>query len=154
MLGPGWKAGCPGCSFLTDHVDGATLHLANHDVTFIAVSRAPLAEIEPSKSAWAGGSNGFRHSATTLTSTITVFKKDETWPQARSTTTTTSECFPLRKARAPVLSSRTKLGEIFHTYSTYGRGLDTSLGTYNMLEMTPKGRDGSSALVHPRALPP
>src|SRR5579863_9924126 len=46
MFGPGWKAGCVGCSFLSDHVDGANQHLVHHDVTFTAVSRAPLAEIE------------------------------------------------------------------------------------------------------------
>ena len=45
MFGPGWKAGCPGCSFLSDHVDGALTHLNHHDVTWIAASRAPLAEI-------------------------------------------------------------------------------------------------------------
>ena len=46
MLGPGWAAGCTGCSFLADHFDGALTHLEHHDVTMIAVSRAPLAEIE------------------------------------------------------------------------------------------------------------
>src|SRR4030081_3611297 len=45
MLGPGWAAGCPGCSFLADHLDGALPHLEHHDVTLTAVSRAPLAEI-------------------------------------------------------------------------------------------------------------
>ena len=46
MLGPGWEAGCPSCSFLADHFDGAVIHLAHRDVTFLVVSRAPLAEIE------------------------------------------------------------------------------------------------------------
>src|SRR5229473_6597370 len=49
MFGPGWTAGCPGCSFLSDHIDGALPHLEHHDVTMIAVSRAPLAEIEAYK---------------------------------------------------------------------------------------------------------
>ena len=49
MLGPGWGAGCPGCSFLSDHFDGALPHLEHHDVTLTAVSRAPLAEIEAYK---------------------------------------------------------------------------------------------------------
>ena len=49
MLGPGWAAGCPGCSFLADHIDGALPHLEHHDVTWTAVSRAPLAEIEAYK---------------------------------------------------------------------------------------------------------
>jgi len=46
MLGPGWEEGCPSCSFMADHTDGITVHLAHRDVTFVAISRAPLAEIE------------------------------------------------------------------------------------------------------------
>jgi predicted dithiol-disulfide oxidoreductase (DUF899 family) len=46
MLGPGWKEGCKSCSYMADHADGMTLHLAARDITFIAVSRATLAEIE------------------------------------------------------------------------------------------------------------
>ncbi len=46
MLAPGWEQGCPSCSYMADHTDGMTAHLAHRDVTFVAVSRAPLAEIE------------------------------------------------------------------------------------------------------------
>src|SRR5262249_11233277 len=49
MMGPDWEQGCVGCSFLCDHVDGANQHLMQHDVTFVAVSRAPLAKIESYK---------------------------------------------------------------------------------------------------------
>lgn len=49
MFGPGWEEGCDGCSFLSDHFDGANLHLAHHDVTLLAVSRAPLEELLPFK---------------------------------------------------------------------------------------------------------
>src|ERR1700741_1830864 len=49
MLGPGWEAGCPSCSYLADHFDGAVVHLAQRDVTFVVVSRAPFAEIEAYK---------------------------------------------------------------------------------------------------------
>ena len=49
MLGPGWEEGCVGCSFHADHIDGARVHLENHDVTLLAVSRAPLPEIEAFK---------------------------------------------------------------------------------------------------------
>ena len=51
MLGPGWEQGCPSCSFMADHTDGMTVHLAHRDVSFVAVSRAPLAEIERFKAA-------------------------------------------------------------------------------------------------------
>jgi predicted dithiol-disulfide oxidoreductase (DUF899 family) len=46
MLGPGWEEGCPSCSFMADHVDGMNVHLAHRDIAFVAISRAPLAEIE------------------------------------------------------------------------------------------------------------
>src|SRR5262245_61447884 len=46
MLGPGWQQGCPSCSYMADHTDGMNIHLAHRDITFVAVSRAPLAEIE------------------------------------------------------------------------------------------------------------
>ena len=49
MLGPGWEAGCPSCSLLADHFDGMAIHLAQRDVSFVVVSRAPLAEIEKFK---------------------------------------------------------------------------------------------------------
>lgn len=49
MLGPGWQEGCVGCSFEVDHVEGALVHLEHHDVTFVAISRAPLHEIEAFK---------------------------------------------------------------------------------------------------------
>lgn len=46
MLGPGWAQGCPSCSYMADHADRMTIHLANRDTTFVAISRAPLAEIQ------------------------------------------------------------------------------------------------------------
>ena len=49
MLGPGWKEGCVGCSFEVDHIEGALVHLEHHDVTYVAISRVPLAEIEAFK---------------------------------------------------------------------------------------------------------
>ena len=49
MLGPGWEQGCPSCSLIADHFDGATIHLAQRDIAFVVVSRAPLPEIETFK---------------------------------------------------------------------------------------------------------
>ena len=71
MLGPGWEEGCPSCSYLADHFDGAIAHLSQRDVAFVVVSRAPLPRSKPSSGAWAGASNGSPHSAATSTSTTT-----------------------------------------------------------------------------------
>ncbi len=67
MLGPGWEEGCPSCSYLADHFDGAIAHLSQRDVAFVVVSRAPLPRSKPSSGAWAGASNGSPHSAVTST---------------------------------------------------------------------------------------
>ena len=69
MFGPGWEQGCPSCSFMADHTDGMNVHLAHRDITFVAISRAPLAEIERFRSAWAGSSAGCPRSAATSTTT-------------------------------------------------------------------------------------
>src|SRR5438094_5115846 len=60
MFGPGWEEGCPSCSFLADHIDGAAVHLAQRDVTLLAVSRAPLRRSKRSRGAWGGASRGCR----------------------------------------------------------------------------------------------
>lgn len=63
MFVEGWSEGCPGCSFLADHFDGANLHLAHHDVSLVAVSRAPYAEFQAFRRRMAGSSPGTRHTA-------------------------------------------------------------------------------------------
>ena len=88
MLGPDWEAGCPSCSLLADHFDGTVIHLAQRDVSFVVVSRAPLAQIEKFKRAWAGTSNGCRRTAATSTSTITSPPRRRKRPAARRCTIT------------------------------------------------------------------
>lgn len=139
MLGPGWKAGCPSCSYLADHFDGATVHLAHRDVSFVAVSRAPLAEIEAYKKRmgwkfkWVSSfgsdfSHDFRVS----------FTKDEITAGGEYN----YKVDKIPSEELPGLSAFIKDGgAVFHTYSAYARGLDTLVGTYNFLDMAPKGRD-------------
>jgi predicted dithiol-disulfide oxidoreductase (DUF899 family) len=144
MLGPGWVQGCPSCSYLADHFDGMTTHLAQRDVTFMAVSRAPLAEIEAYKKRmgwrfpWASsfGTDFNRDLGVT-------FSKDEADAQATAYNYGT---VPVNSEELPGLSAfyKNERGEIFHTYSTYARGLDILVGTYNVLDMAPKGRDEDS----------
>jgi predicted dithiol-disulfide oxidoreductase (DUF899 family) len=141
MLGPGWKEGCPGCSYVSDHFDGATIHLANRDVTFVAVSRAPLAEIDAFKKRmgwkfkWVssfGSDFNFDYHVS--------FTKDD---QAKGKVyyNYDERVFPSEEGPGASTFVKDDAGQIFHTYSTYGRGLDMLLGTYNMLDMMPKGRD-------------
>ena len=141
MLGPGWEQGCPSCSFLADHFDGAVVHLAHRDATLVVVSRAPLAEIEKFqkrmgwKFKWVS-SNGsdFNHDYH-VSFTEDEMKNGEVVYNYRK-----SE-FPSEEAPGVSVFARDEAGDVFHTYSAYARGLDMLLGTYNFLDMVPKGRD-------------
>src|SRR6266702_1021678 len=141
MFGPGWEEGCPSCSFLSDHLDGALVHLANRDVTLLAVSRATLPEIEAFKRRmgwrfkWVS-SNGNDFNRDYHVS----FTKDE---MAQGTMYYNYAVGPFPSEEGPGASVfyKDESGEIFHTYSAYARGLDILVGTYNYLDLVPKRRD-------------
>jgi predicted dithiol-disulfide oxidoreductase (DUF899 family) len=139
MLGPGWKAGCPSCSYLADHFDGANIHLAQRDVSLVVVSHAPLAEIEAYqkrmgwKFKWVSSyGTDFNHDyGVSFTKEEMAGEVEYNYAKGK---------FPSEEA--PGLSAFIKSdGAVFHTYSAYARGLDILLGTYNFLDMAPKGRD-------------
>ena len=141
MFGPGWEEGCPNCSFLADHIDGAVPHLAQRDVTLLAVSRAPLRQIEAFKKRM-----GWRF--TWVSSYGNDFNRDYhvSFTKEEAAKGAVFYNFGLREFRseeAPGLSVfyKDEHGEVFHTYSSYGRGLDLLMGTYNYLDLAPKGRD-------------
>jgi predicted dithiol-disulfide oxidoreductase (DUF899 family) len=141
MLGPGWEQGCPSCSFMADHTDGMTLHLAHRDVTFVAVSRAPLAEIERFRRRM-----GWRFKW--VSSNANHFNFDfgvSFTPEEKATNEVTYNYGkqPFESEELPGISVFYKddAGQVFHTYSTYRRGVEVMMGTYNLLDLTPKGRD-------------
>jgi predicted dithiol-disulfide oxidoreductase (DUF899 family) len=151
MLGPGWEAGCPSCSYLADHFDGAVVHLAQRDVAFVVISRAPLAEIEKFKKRmgwrfkWVSSyGSDFNHDYQVSVS-----------PQEKATSKVLYnyeiiEKFPSDERPGASVFYKDEAGEVFHTYSTYGRGLDILIGTYNFLDLAPKGRD-EEGLAHSMA---
>jgi len=142
MLGPGWKEGCTGCSFLADHFNPAVVHLAQRDVTFVAISRAPLPEIEAFKKRMGWSFKWVSSSGTDFNYDYHVsFTKDEFEQAETSYNYKTPDKFPGEEMPGASVFYKNADGEIFHTYSTYSRGLDILLGTYNFLDLTPKGRD-------------
>jgi len=149
MLGPGWEQGCPSCSFLADHFDGAVIHLAQRDVSFVAVSRAPLTEIEAYKKRM-----GWRFKW--VSSFGNDFNQDFHVSFSREEMVDGAEynyaMGKIPSEELPGLSAfiKNESGEVFHTYSSYARGLDILVGTYNFLDMAPKGRD-EGALPWPMA---
>src|SRR5215831_5681472 len=141
MLGPGWKQGCPSCSFLADHFDGAVVHLAQRDVTLVVVSRAPLAEIHAYKKRmgwefkWVSSfGNDFNHD-------FHVSFTPEEKASGKVDYNYAMTEFPSEEAPGLSAFIKGQAGEIFHTYSAYARGLDILVGTYNFLDLAPKGRD-------------
>jgi predicted dithiol-disulfide oxidoreductase (DUF899 family) len=140
MLGPDWGEGCPSCSYLADHFDGAALHLAHRDVSLLAVSRAPLPEIAAYKKRmgwrfpWVSSyGNDFNYDF--HVSFRREHKEGEVYYNY--------EMGDFESDEMPGVSVFIKdaSGAIFHTYSAYARGLDILVGTYNFLDLVPKGRD-------------
>ena len=141
MFGPGWEQGCPSCSFLADHFDGAAVHLAQRDVTLLVVSRAPFTQIETFKrrmgwrfkwvSSFGGDFNRDYHVS---------FTKDEL-EKGKAYYNYDVGKFPAEEAPGASVFFKDEVGRIFHTYSTYARGLDMLVGAYQFLDLAPKGRD-------------
>jgi predicted dithiol-disulfide oxidoreductase (DUF899 family) len=142
MFSPEWDAGCLGCSFFADHVDGANLHLVHHDVTFVAVSRAPFEKIQAYKKRMGWQFNWVSSYGNDFNSDYHVSFTREDLAKGP-----TYYNFELRESQtegeAPGMSVfvKNENGTVFHTYSAYARGDERGLGAYMFLDLTPKGRD-------------
>jgi len=141
MFGPDWEEGCKSCSYLADQFDGANWHLPQRDVTLVAISRAPLSKLEPYKKRmgwrfkWVSShGNDFN-----LDYHVSFTKEDE----VRGKVYYNYGMGEFISDELPGLSVfyKNEDGKIFHTYSTYARGLDILVGTYNFLDLVPKGRN-------------
>ena len=141
MLGPDWDEGCTSCSFWADNVNGIPIHLAHRDVTFTAVSRAPLPKIEAYR-------QRLRWSFPWVSSNGTDFNFDyqvSFTPEQIAA----GEAPYNYGARSSTVSEQVGISvffrndrdEMFHTYSCYGRGVDMLNGAYHYLDLVPKGRD-------------
>lgn len=141
MFAPTWEEGCRSCSYLSDHVDPMLIHLAHRDVSFAAISRAPIERI-----------GEFRrrmdwrfHWVSSLKSDFNFdyhvsFSKDQI-ASGGVYYNFEQSAFPLEEGPGVSVFYRDESGDIFHTYSAYARGLDDLVGTYQYLDLVPKGRD-------------
>ena len=141
MLGPGWREGCPSCSFISDHIDGSVPHLAARDVSLVVVSRAPLEEIQAFqkrmgwKFKWVSSHGGEFNYDYQVSMTPEEKAKGEVYYNY------SMQKFPSEERPGTSVFYKDASGEIFHTYSAYSRGLDILIGAYNWLDLAPKGRD-------------
>jgi predicted dithiol-disulfide oxidoreductase (DUF899 family) len=149
MMGPDWAAGCPGCSFLADHLDGALPHLEHHDVTLTAVSRAPLAKIKAYKHRmgwrfdWVsshGSDFNYDYHVSFTPEDLATGKVFYNFTEIGSPADAHDEL--------PGLSAFAKdaAGNVFHTYSSYARGPEELIGTLMILDRAPKGRNETTTM--------
>jgi predicted dithiol-disulfide oxidoreductase (DUF899 family) len=171
MFGPDYTAGCPSCSMIADGFNGFAVHLANHDVALSAVSRAPLAKLQAFRNRmgwtfpWASSLGGdfnfdFNVSLTEkqqLEGTVEYnYRREAAWtlrgigdsltkagegPVAQIAATTGTDVATYTRERPGMSAFVREDGAIYHTYSTYARGLDGLWGAYQWLDRAPKGRN-------------
>lgn len=141
MFGPGWEQGCPSCSLLADHLDGAAVHLAQRDVTLVVVSRAPLPQIEAFKKRMGWRFKWVSSHGSDFNRDYHVSFTKEELANGRVNYNYGPSDFSSEEAPGASVFYRGEAGAIFHTYSSYARGLDVLIGAYNYLDLVPKGRD-------------
>ena len=141
MFAPDWSQGCKSCSLLADHYAPAIVHLHHRDTSMVTVSRAPIEKLLAfqKRMGWdfpwvSSGQNSFNHD-------YGVWFSDEERENGLAIYNYDSPPFPVSDLPGLSAFTRTETGEIYHTYSTYARGLDLFLNVYNLLDVTPKGRD-------------
>lgn len=141
MFGPGWSEGCPSCSYLADHFDGMTIHLAHRDVTFAAVSRASYAQIAAYKKRMGWRFHWVSSFGSDFNYDYHVSQTEAEKASGKADYNYSVTTFPVEERPGASVFFKDAKGDIFHTYSTYARGLDILVGTYNFLDLAPKGRD-------------
>jgi len=142
MFGPGWKEGCSHCSFWADHFDSVNVHIGQRDTTFAVISRAPLAEITPFHQRLGWRFKWFSAFKTDFNYDFNVsFTPEQVESGVLPYNYGNYKMEQIDEKQGLSAFYRDKNGDIYHTYSTYERGIDQMNTTYNFLDLTAKGRD-------------
>lgn len=141
MFGPGWEQGCKSCSFMMDHFNPTVPHLAARDVAFAAISHAPLAEILPFKARMGWDVNWVSSHGTGFNQDFHVSFTEQEIARGGVPYNYGKMDFPQTEAPGISVFARDAAGTVYHTYSTYGRGVEVVMTTYDLLDLVPKGRD-------------
>ena len=154
MYAPDWSAACPGCSFRAEHIDGPASHLERHDVRIVVVSRAPLDKLLAYKARmgwrfeWVSSQGeDFNHDFRVSFTADDIAKGRV---DCNFGTIVTDPRYLDRELPGVSVFYKDEAGQVFHTYSTYARGLDALLGAHHYLDITPEGRNAGAYPNWPR----
>jgi len=154
MFAPHWEAACPGCSFQAEHIDGPARHLVQHNVTILAVSRAPLPKILAYRHRMGWHFNWVSSFGSDFNYDFRVSFTKEQLAERRISynfgTITTDARYLDEELPGLSVFHRDRDGQVFLTYSTYARGLDALLDTHHYLDLTPEGRNEKAYPGWPR----
>ncbi len=150
MFGPEWKEGCQSCSLIADNMDGSLVHLENRDVTLMAVSRATLPQIEAFKKRMGWRFKWVSSNANDFNWDYHVSFTKEEMARGKMHYNFAESTFPSDEGPGVSAFYKDAGGEVFHTYSTFARGGDMLINTYNYLDLAPKGRN-EEGLAYPMA---
>ncbi|MCP5076179.1 MAG: DUF899 domain-containing protein [Rhodobacteraceae bacterium] len=140
MMGEGWENGCPSCSFWADGFDGTIVHMNQRDAGFVAVSSAPLAELQAFKSRMGWRFDWVSCHGGDFNRDFHVSFTEEELGAGAVDYNFSKINFPATEAPGVSVFCKADDGTIYHTYSCYARGLDMLNSTYQYLDLLPKGR--------------
>ena len=141
MFGPDWSEGCPSCSFWADNFDNIIVHLNQRDISMVAVSRSRLENLEAYKKRMGWHFKWLSSLENEFNFDFDVSFKPDEGKQVEMNYNFGTAKFGGDEAPGISVFSKNEAGELFHTYSTYGRGLDMLNGAYHLMDLVPKGRD-------------
>ncbi|MDH5356065.1 MAG: thioredoxin family protein [Gammaproteobacteria bacterium] len=146
MLGPDWEEGCTSCSFWADNFNGIDIHLAHRDISFLAVSRAEYDKLAAYKKRMGWTFNWVSSFGSDFNYDYQVsFTPEQKEKNATEYNYRGTEFFSDELVGVSVFA-KDEQGEVFHTYSTYSRGVDMLNGAYNYIDLSPKGRDEENGM--------
>jgi predicted dithiol-disulfide oxidoreductase (DUF899 family) len=141
MFDPSWDEGCKSCSFWVDNFNDVTVHLNHRDVSFVLVSKAPLATLEAYRKRMGWTVKWVSSFDTDFNRDYGVSFTDEERAEQRAYYNYAMTTFPAPEAPGISVFYKDEQATVFHTYSCYARGLDMLNGAYHLLDLVPKGRD-------------
>lgn len=142
MFGPEWQEGCKSCSFWADSFNGLEPHLNGRDIAFATVSRAPLGKLLPFKQRMGWDFNWVSSYPNTFNADFDVsFGSEHKSENPVTYNFKENNHYPMDEAHGTSVFAKDEEGNIYHTYSTYGRGLDVTNAAYSYIDLVPKGRD-------------